>query len=210
MHGRLAAAIAGLATALALVVAPSVPAGAAIRGPAPQLNVTAVVYRAHPFLPTFRIVMQARAENRMIRAIDGAAMAYPAYQAAQAAAAARAAATVQPAAGSGSGPAPRPAPAPVTGSGFGIWDCIAAHESGNGTIGSADWSIDTGNGYYGGLQFDYGTWLAYGGGAYAQTANLASPGDQVKIAERVQSGGWNGHAPEGWGAWPVTSGECGV
>jgi resuscitation-promoting factor RpfB len=78
-----------------------------------------------------------------------------------------------------------------------IWDAIAACESGG------NWSINTGNGYYGGLQFSYGTWLGYGGGAYAQTANLASREEQIAIAERVQ-------AAQGWGAWPVCSARAGV
>jgi uncharacterized protein YabE (DUF348 family) len=78
-----------------------------------------------------------------------------------------------------------------------VWDRIAQCESGG------NWSIDSGNGYYGGLQFSSGTWLGYGGGAYAPTANLASRDDQIAIGERVQ------HA-QGWGAWPVCSREAGV
>ena len=81
--------------------------------------------------------------------------------------------------------------------GYGVWDRIAACESGG------NWSINTGNGYYGGLQFSAGTWLAYGGGAYASTANLASRDEQIAIAEKVQ-------AAQGWGAWPVCSREAGV
>ena len=50
------------------------------------------------------------------------------------------------------------------------WDAIAKCESGN------NWSINTGNGYYGGLQFDIGTWLSNGGGAYAPRADLATQG----------------------------------
>jgi hypothetical protein len=78
-----------------------------------------------------------------------------------------------------------------------VWDRIAACESGG------NWSINTGNGYYGGLQFSSGTWLGYGGGAYAPTANLASREQQIAIAERVQ-------AAQGWGAWPVCSVRAGV
>ncbi len=91
---------------------------------------------------------------------------------------------------------PPPAP-PVYGGGDTIWDRIAQCESGG------NWAINTGNGYYGGLQFSYGTWLAYGGGAYAQTANLASRDEQITIARRVQ-------AAQGWGAWPVCSRQAGV
>ena len=62
------------------------------------------------------------------------------------------------------------------------WDAIAQCES------TQNWSINTGNGYYGGLQFDYGTWLGAGGGTYAQRADLASKYEQITIAERVYAG----------------------
>ncbi|MFD0329166.1 transglycosylase family protein [Streptacidiphilus monticola] len=70
------------------------------------------------------------------------------------------------------------------------WDKVAQCESGG------DWSINTGNGYYGGLQFSASTWRAYGGGAYAATANHATKGQQIAIAEKVL-------ASQGPGAWPV-------
>lgn len=70
------------------------------------------------------------------------------------------------------------------------WSAIAACESGG------DWSISTGNGFYGGLQFTEATWLAYGGGEYASSANLASESEQIAVAERVLAG-------QGIGAWPV-------
>jgi hypothetical protein len=79
------------------------------------------------------------------------------------------------------------APAP---SGGVNWSAIAACESGG------NWSINTGNGFYGGLQFTEGTWLANGGGQYAPSANLASPAEQMAVAERVL-------ASQGIGAWPV-------
>jgi uncharacterized protein YabE (DUF348 family) len=76
--------------------------------------------------------------------------------------------------------------APVTASGGGInlanaamWDRIAACESGG------NWSINTGNGYYGGLQFDIGTWLGAGGGQFAPRADLASRAEQITVANRV-------------------------
>jgi resuscitation-promoting factor RpfB len=99
-------------------------------------------------------------------------------------------------------PAPAPAPAPAApapnyASGSTIWDAIAQCESGG------NWSINTGNGYYGGLQFTESTWLGYGGGAYAPYANLATREEQIAVAERVQ-------ASQGWGAWPVCSVEAGV
>jgi hypothetical protein len=60
-----------------------------------------------------------------------------------------------------------------------MWDRIARCESGG------NWAINTGNGYYGGLQFDRGTWTSNGGGAYAPTANLASREQQIAVANRV-------------------------
>ncbi|MGO4958268.1 ubiquitin-like domain-containing protein [Luteococcus sp. Sow4_B9] len=60
-----------------------------------------------------------------------------------------------------------------------MWERIAQCESGG------NWSINTGNGYYGGLQFDRQTWLGAGGGAYAPTANLASKAQQITIANKV-------------------------
>lgn len=82
--------------------------------------------------------------------------------------------------------------------GYGIWDCIEQHEG-----GGYGWTADTGNGYYGGLQFTAQTWDGYGGQAYAPTANLASPADQVAVAQKVL-------ASQGWGAWPVSSVACGA
>ena len=83
-------------------------------------------------------------------------------------------------------PAPAPAPAaPSRSSGGGstvnaaMWDRIARCESGG------NWSINTGNGYYGGLQFDRGTWTSNGGGTYAPRADLASREQQIAVANRV-------------------------
>jgi nucleoid-associated protein YgaU len=76
------------------------------------------------------------------------------------------------------------------------WDAIAQCESGG------NWSINTGNGYYGGLQFSRSTWLAYGGGQYAPTANLASRSQQIAVAERTLAG-------QGIGAWPVCGKRAG-
>ncbi|TVT53923.1 DUF348 domain-containing protein [Amycolatopsis rhizosphaerae] len=71
------------------------------------------------------------------------------------------------------------------------WDRIASCESGG------NWAINTGNGYYGGLQFDQQTWLAYGGGAYAQYPNQATREQQIAIATKVRD------ARGGYSAWPV-------
>ncbi|MFE0451915.1 transglycosylase family protein [Streptomyces sp. NPDC058914] len=70
------------------------------------------------------------------------------------------------------------------------WDTVAQCESGG------NWSINTGNGYYGGLQFSASTWAAYGGMQYASTADKATKSQQIQIAEKVLAG-------QGKGAWPV-------
>jgi resuscitation-promoting factor RpfA len=77
------------------------------------------------------------------------------------------------------------------------WEAVANCES------SGNWSIDTGNGFYGGLQFTESTWLAYGGGQYAQYANDATEGQQISVAEAVL-------ASQGVGAWPVCGPEGGL
>jgi len=70
------------------------------------------------------------------------------------------------------------------------WDNVAQCESGG------NWHINTGNGFYGGLQFDYGTWLSNGGGQYAPRADLASREQQIAIATKVYNA--RGSSP-----WPV-------
>ncbi|WP_342319260.1 resuscitation-promoting factor Rpf1 domain-containing protein [Corynebacterium mayonis] len=77
------------------------------------------------------------------------------------------------------------------------WDRLAQCEAGG------NWSINTGNGYYGGLQFSRSTWLAYGGGQYAPTADKATREQQIAIAERTLAG-------QGWGAWPSCSARLGL
>jgi resuscitation-promoting factor RpfA len=73
------------------------------------------------------------------------------------------------------------------------WDAVAQCEAGG------NWSINTGNGYYGGLQFSASTWAAYGGTQYAASADQASKADQIAVAEKVL-------AAQGKGAWP----NCGT
>ncbi|MFI5620678.1 transglycosylase family protein [Streptomyces sp. NPDC051567] len=73
------------------------------------------------------------------------------------------------------------------------WDRVAQCESGG------NWSINTRNGYYGGLQFSSSTWAAFGGKTYAAQAHQASKAQQIAIAEKVLKG-------QGKGAWP----SCGV
>ena len=91
----------------------------------------------------------------------------------------------------------KPRPAVPESSRGGVWDSIAACESGG------NWSINTGNGYSGGLQFAPSTWTAHGGGQYAPTANLATREQQIAIAEKVQ-------ASQGWGAWPACTAKLGL
>ena len=64
------------------------------------------------------------------------------------------------------------------------------------------WHVDTGNGFYGGLQFTLSTWNWYGGGTFDYWPNHATPFEQRIIAERVLHG-WNGIPAQGIGAWPV-------
>lgn len=73
-----------------------------------------------------------------------------------------------------------------------MWDRIAQCESGG------NWSINTGNGYYGGLQFDSGTWLANGGGQYAARADLATRLEQIAVANTV-------YASRGLSPWGCAS-----
>jgi hypothetical protein len=69
------------------------------------------------------------------------------------------------------------------------WDAIAQCES------SGNWATNTGNGYYGGLQFAQSTWTGYGGQEFAPRADLATREQQIAVAERVLAG-------QGIGAWP--------
>ncbi|GHH33442.1 hypothetical protein HNQ79_000508 [Streptomyces candidus] len=73
------------------------------------------------------------------------------------------------------------------------WPAVAACESGG------NWAINTGNGYYGGLQFTQQTWSAFGGTAHAPSAHQASQAAQIAVAEKVL-------AAQGPGAW----GSCGA
>ncbi|MFD7448763.1 transglycosylase family protein [Kitasatospora sp. NPDC059827] len=77
------------------------------------------------------------------------------------------------------------------------WDAVAQCESGG------NWSISTGNGFNGGLQFTPSTWAAYGGTAYAPQANQATRAQQIAVAEKVL-------ASQGPGAWPVCSQKAGL
>ncbi|MEV6754124.1 transglycosylase family protein [Streptomyces sp. NPDC051214] len=100
--------------------------------------------------------------------------------------------------------APAPAPAaPLPGAGAAVgaldcsrsggpWDCLAHCES------TGRWHVNTGNGFYGGLQFRQSTWEEHGGLKYAPRADLATKKEQIKVAEAVVRN-------QGWNAWPVCS-----
>jgi murein DD-endopeptidase MepM/ murein hydrolase activator NlpD len=77
------------------------------------------------------------------------------------------------------------------------WNKVAACES------TGNWSINTGNGYYGGLQFKQSTWEAYGGTAYAPRADRATKDQQISVAEKVLKA-------QGPRAWPVCSERAGL
>ncbi len=78
-----------------------------------------------------------------------------------------------------------------------VWEKVAACES------SGNWAVNTGNGYYGGLQFSGSTWEAFGGTRYAPRADLATRDQQIAIAEKVLDG-------QGPGAWPTCSVRAGL
>lgn len=77
------------------------------------------------------------------------------------------------------------------------WDALAGCESGG------NWGVNTGNGYYGGVQFDQSTWERQGGLRYAPRADLATREEQIAIAEVTR-------ARQGWGAWPACTSRLGI
>jgi uncharacterized protein YabE (DUF348 family) len=79
-----------------------------------------------------------------------------------------------------------------------VWDRLAKCESGG------NWAINTGNGYYGGLQFDVGTWRAYGGDAYAAYPHQATREQQIAIATKLRDD------RGGYGAWPACARQLGL
>ncbi|MEU7552675.1 transglycosylase family protein [Streptomyces sp. NPDC044571] len=77
------------------------------------------------------------------------------------------------------------------------WDCVADCES------SGRWSVNTGNGFYGGLQFRQPTWEGHGGLVFAARADLATREQQIRVGEEVLG-------LQGWEAWPVCSKRYGL
>jgi resuscitation-promoting factor RpfB len=95
-------------------------------------------------------------------------------------------------------PEPEPAPEPQVAnyaSGGTVWDSLAQCESGG------NWAINTGNGYYGGLQFNLGTWQAYGGSGLPSDNSREA---QIAVAERLRA------ATGGYGSWPHCSSVLGL
>jgi uncharacterized protein YabE (DUF348 family) len=88
-------------------------------------------------------------------------------------------------------------PQPVISDGE-VWDQLAQCESGG------DWAINTGNGYYGGVQFDKSTWDSNGGGQYAAYPHEATREQQIAIATKVRD------ARGGYSAWPACSAKLGL
>lgn len=86
---------------------------------------------------------------------------------------------------------------PADAASLSTWEKLANCES------SGNWHINTGNGFYGGLQFTASTWRAYGGAKYASRADLATKSQQIAIAEKVLDG-------QGWQAWPACSARLGL
>jgi hypothetical protein len=80
---------------------------------------------------------------------------------------------------------------------FSAWNRVASCESGG------RWHINTGNGYYGGVQFSSGTWAGYGGHKYASQASNATRLEQIEVARRVL-------AAQGADAWPVCGPRAGL
>ena len=78
-----------------------------------------------------------------------------------------------------------------------VWDKVAQCESGQ------NWSINTGNGYFGGLQFARQSWKAYGGTEYAELASEATREQQIVIAKKILD-------DVGWKAWPACSRKLGL
>jgi hypothetical protein len=93
--------------------------------------------------------------------------------------------------------APMLVSSPAEAASLSTWKRLAQCESGG------RWHINTGNGYYGGLQFSGPTWRSYGGRKFAYNAHRASRDEQIRIAEKVRRS-------QGWGAWPSCSRKIGL
>jgi len=128
--------------------------------------------------------------------IDGLQRAKDAARVSEAAQAAEAAREAEAAQAAEAARAAEAASAPAVPMGS-VWDSLAQCESGG------NWSINSGNGFSGGVQFTNATWMAMGGGAYAPEAWQASREQQIAIAQRTL-------ASSGWGNWPACSARLGL
>jgi hypothetical protein len=156
------------------------------RGPQTQNKTIMMANRAvQDFVHGALVMAEVENDRKFAAYVEG-------VEAARAAEAARA----EEAAAAEAAPAAESAPAadaPAPAGGGGRWDALAGCESGG------NWAINTGNGYYGGLQFNLQTWQAYGGSGMP---HQNSRGAQIAVAERVL-------AAQGWGAWPSCSSQLG-
>ncbi len=89
------------------------------------------------------------------------------------------------------------AAAPADAAPVSTWNRLAHCES------SGRWHVNTGNGYYGGLQISASTWRAYGGRHFAVLPSRASKPQQIRVGERIKHG-------QGWHAWPACSARLGL
>jgi hypothetical protein len=196
-----------MTTALAALGAIAVPVGlvAATAG-APIESSTATSSEASAtntsFLEGQLGLVQARANAEAVRFQPQAAPAQPVVieTTTTAAPPTTAAPTITAAPAPAPAPAPEPEPEPAaTGGGYGdpadpaTWDRLAQCEA------SGNWATNTGNGYYGGLQFSLSSWEAVGGTGYPHQASRAT---QIEMGQRL-------HAQGGWGHWPGCARQLG-
>jgi len=92
---------------------------------------------------------------------------------------------------------PPPPPEPPVAAGGSVWDALAQCES------SGNWSMNSGNGFHGGLQFMHSTWVNMGGRQWAEYPHDATRNQQIEVATRLQ-------AAYGWGQWPACSARLGL
>lgn len=163
------------------------------RGPQTQDKTIMMANQAvQDFLHDATVMAEVENSRKFWGYVEGVQQARAA-EAARAEEAARAAEAAEQAAPAAEPERPAPAPQAAPTGGGGRWDALAQCESGG------NWSINTGNGYYGGLQFSLQTWQAFGGSGMPHEN---SPGAQIAVAERVL-------ASQGWGAWPSCSSQLG-
>jgi hypothetical protein len=145
-------------------------------------------------LRDFALAVEAQQVSEYPQAAEAEAEALAAREAAEREAAAREAAEREAAREAAAQSAASTAPAVSDGS---VWDRLAQCES------SGNWAMNSGNGFYGGLQFMHSTWVAQGGRQYAEYPHQATREQQIAVAERLL-------AAAGWGQWPACSSKLGL